>query len=297
MLSQEPVTTTLSRIKDMAKNSKSAGDARTRARQMHEKQLKKEKRNAQITTWSIVGVVVLVIAVIAGLLIWNQNRSIPDSGEAPTIANEHGGITLVSTTEFAEGESLGEVAANEVGESNITGEPPEEVPGGEERDQDEPAQVIIYADPDCVHCADFEMANSEFINEKLDAEEITVEYRLVNYLDNPGTNNFSSRATNTALCTAAEHPEKFNDVLTALFETYSTHQGQGLSNDELKQLASDNGAEVSDCMSNNTYRPFVDYTAAKAREGGIAGTPSIWVNGTFTTQDSFQDDVNNAIDD
>ena len=258
----------------MAKN-KSAGNSRDAARQAHANQLAAEKRRSRTITWTIVGVIAAVVVIIVVVTLMNSSRSIPDAGPTPTSGTSSGGIFFEDGVP-AEGDAPDEVDATEVEEPNpeTAGETPTEVPGADSAD------IIIYADANCVHCASFEAENSEVINE-LAADGHSVEYRLVSFLDNPGTDNYSSRAANAATCVAEESPENTLDFISAVFASYNTHQGAGLANDELESVASDVGVDISDCMSDNTYRPFVDYTTAKAMEAGIAGTPSVWVGGEY----------------
>lgn len=250
--------------------------ARDKARQMAEQQRKREKRKQMITIWSIVGAVVVIVAVVVGVIWMNSSRSIPATGSAPSVATEYGGIEMTSTTELAEGDNVGDVDAESVDESTAGQEQPTEIPGASASDSDEPAEIVIYADPNCVHCADFEQANSGQLNEWLDSGEATVEYRLLNFLDSPGTDNYSSRAANAATCVAEESPENYNNFLNQVFAAYD---GQGMSNDELIEMASGLGVDISDCQNGNEYRPFVDWTSAQAQADGIAGTPSVWVEG------------------
>lgn len=256
----------------MAKD-KSAGSSRDAARQAHANQLAAEKRRSRTITWTIVGVVAAVVAIIIVVTLMNTSRSIPDAGPTPTSATEAGGIFLEDGVP-AEGDAPDEVDATTVDEPDAESaeQTPSEVPGADESD------IIIYADANCVHCASFEEQNAEAIDE-LAEDGHTVEYRLVSFLDNPGTDNYSSRAANAFTCVAEESPENAMDFLNEVFLSYNSHQGQGLSNEELNSIASDVGADIGDCQSDNTYRPFADYTTAKAVEAGIAGTPSVWVNG------------------
>lgn len=249
-------------------------NAREQARRMQEEQRRREKRNAAFTRWGIVGAVVLVIALVAGIIFMNSARSIPDSGPAPAVANENGGVELTSATEISE-QNIGEVDAAAVPEVEIT-EPATTVPGAEARPEGEPAQVIVYADANCVHCAEFEKTNGAQLRTWLEAGDITLEYRLVAYLDNSGTQNYSSRAANTALCVADQSPESYLTFLEHMFGAYS---GRGVSDDELKTMARDAGADVDSCVDGNTYRPFVKYADKKAREAQVAGTPNVFVQG------------------
>lgn len=256
----------------MAKN-KSARSSRDAARQSHANQLAAEKRRSRTITWTIVGVVVAIVAIIVVVMLMNSSRSIPDAGPAPSSATAAGGIFFEDGVP-AETDGPSEVDPTTVEEPNpdTAGQAPTEVPGSDISD------IIIYADANCVYCAQFEAENAEGLSE-LAADGHTVEYRMVNFLDNPGTDNYSSRAANAMACVAEESPEHANDFREAVFASYDTHQGGGLSNDELETMASDVGAELNGCISDNTYRPFVNFTTAKATETGIAGTPSVWVNG------------------
>lgn len=258
----------------MAKN-KPDRSSRDNARQAHATQLAVEKRRSRVITWSIVGVIAAVVAIIVTVTLMSSSRSIPDAGPAPTSGTASGGI-LLSDSLPVEGDAPAEVDVTTVPEPNpeTAGQMPTEVPGSDNAD------IIIYADANCVHCAHFETDNAPALNE-LGADGYSVEYRLVNYLDNPGTENYSSRAANALVCAAEEAPEQANDYLHAVFTSYNTHQGAGLSNDELVSLASDMGADIESCVTDNTYRPFVNFTTAKAVETGIAGTPSIWVDGVY----------------
>ncbi|WMY79470.1 thioredoxin domain-containing protein [Citricoccus sp. I39-566] len=254
--------------------------AREKARQMQEEQRRQERRRSLMVRWGVVTAVVVVIAVVVGIIFMNSSRSIPDAGPAPSAANDQGGITLTSTTELAPGdEAFTEVDNTDASQPELTGEAPTSVPGGEARPAGEPAQIIVYADANCVHCASFEQENAGLMAEWLDAGEVTVEYRMLDYLDNPATGNYSSRAGNALACMAEQSPEHYNSFMTQIFASYATKQGEGLSDDELKEMASGLGADLNSCIDGNEYRPFVTHTGMAAREAQIAGTPSVWVQG------------------
>ncbi|QCU78788.1 hypothetical protein E7744_12040 [Citricoccus sp. SGAir0253] len=251
--------------------------AREKARQMQEEQRRQEKRRSLMVRWGVVLGVVVVVAVVVGVIFMNSSRSIPDAGPAPSVGNEHGGVVMTSTTELASSDFGGQqVDASTVEVPESTGEQPTSVPGAEERGAGDPAQVIIYADANCVHCAQFEAENGEQINEWLDSGKATVEYRLLDFLDNPATGNYSSRAANAALCVAEESPEDYNAFVAEIFAGYT---GEGMDDDELKSMASGLGADIDGCVDGNTYRPYVKYTGAQARAAGVVGTPTVWVNG------------------
>lgn len=243
---------------------------------MQEEQRRRERRRSLMVRWGVVIGVVAVVAVVVGVIFANTSRSIPGSGPAPTAANEQGGITLTSATELAEGNAPETVDAEAVGDPQPSGETPEMVPGAEPAPEGEPANVVIYADANCVYCAEFEQANSGQLTEWLENGDITLEYRMVNFLDSPANNNYSSRAADAMSCVAEESPESYKSFITEVFAAYD---GEGMSDDELIEMASAQGADIGACVEDNTYRPFVDYTSALAFENDVAGTPTVFVQG------------------
>ncbi|WP_260983887.1 DsbA family protein, partial [Rothia kristinae] len=79
---------------------------------------------------------------------------------------------------------------------------PETLPNTEARGDGEPTRIVLYEDFNCVHCADFESTNGDQIEQWLEQGEVTVEYRMVDYLSAPNNQNYSARAANAAYCVA-----------------------------------------------------------------------------------------------
>lgn len=278
-------------------------DSRARARQMQEQQRRKERRNRNIAIWGTIGAIVLVVALVIAFVLTRGSHEIPDQGQAAAAANQQGGVTMTGEKTLAEPKDKlgGEVDAASV---NVPEEPaedqPESVPGAEEPGKDEPAQIVVYADFNCSHCSDFEQSNNGYLQGLLKEGKATVEYRLVGFLDNPGTGNFSSRAAAAALCVADQAPESYDAFVSDVFATYPQKGGQGLSDEELVSTASAAGADISSCVEDGTYRPMVKYTTAKAQEAGVRGTPTVFVNGKNWAIDgkdqSFQDFADSQIE-
>ncbi|WP_246828813.1 thioredoxin domain-containing protein [Micrococcus sp. HMSC067E09] len=257
-------------------------DSRARARQMQEQQRRRERRNRTIAIWGTVGAIVLVVALVIAFVLTRGSQSIPDQGEAASIANQQGGVTMTGKKTLAEPkDKLGaEVDAAAV---NVPEEPseeqPESIPGAEEPADGDPAQIVIYADFNCSHCAEFEERNNGYLQDLMAEGKATVEYRMVGFLDRPGTGNYSSRAAAASYCVAEEAPESYDAFVSDVFATYSQKSGAGLSDDELIAIANSAGADISSCVKDGTYRPMVKYTTAKAQEAKIPGTPGVFVNG------------------
>jgi protein-disulfide isomerase len=76
--------------------------------------------------------------------------------------------------------------------------------------------------------------------------------------------------------------------MDALFAQQPAENGPGLTNDQLKKVATDAGsADISSCVDAKTYRPFVAYTTASAQAHGINGTPTVFVDGQQWTSGAF----------
>ncbi|MDR8019604.1 thioredoxin domain-containing protein [Nesterenkonia aerolata] len=278
----------------MARHQNNEGlSARERARQMQQQQERRQKSSSVLLR---VAVVVIAIAVVAGLTYFViQQRQGGDTeaatqGEAPSAANEHAGVTLTSATEFVDGDDLGEVDAEDVPGGD--GETPA---GAQAREEGEAPHLIIYADPACVHCADFEEQNAEQIKEWVDSGDLTVEYRLVTYLDRGSQTNYSARANNAMMAVAEQSPENFLDYMTEIF----SHQGTELSNDELASIAEDDfGVDISSAVDEGTYRAFAAYATADAQENGVEGTPTVYLDDEdwSSSETAFQEWAQNAID-
>lgn len=259
----------------MARNPQnSGGSARDQARRIQQDQERRQRSSSMVLR---VGVIVVALVVVVGLTFFvinqrsNGDRVAATEGPAPAAANEQGGITLTSATELAEGGDLGTIDASEVEE------PGSELPiGVEPREEGEPPHLIIYADANCVHCANFETQHAEQIKDWVDAGDITVEYRMVGFLDGNSATNYSSRAANAMACMADESPENYQDYTAEVIE----HQTAGeLSDEELVSLASETyDADIQECVDGATYRPFVSYTTAQAQANGVEGTPTVYID-------------------
>ena len=257
-----------------------AADSRARARQIQQDQIKREKRKRMAIVWGSVVATLVVIGVVVAFVLSNSAKDVPAAGQASGSANKQGGIVLTASDALAEPkEKLAkDVDADSVDvPENPPQEDPKTVPGAKKPGKDEPLHIIIYADFACVHCWEFEEQNAEAMKRWLDQGKVTVEYRLLNFLDSPGNKNYSARGANAAYCVAEKKPEAYNEFVSTLFGTFGDHQGQGLSDDEIEAEADKLGVDIGDCMDDGTYRPMVNYTTAKARAAEVRGTPTVFV--------------------
>jgi protein-disulfide isomerase len=255
-------------------------EAREKARLIREAQLKKDKRNKLLIGWGIVVAVVAILAVVALVVTttMRQNAPIADQGPTPANGNVNGGITLLANTDVVKLEPA-TVDAASVGEPPQTA-PAEVVAPGAEAEAGKPVKVVLYIDFICPVCKNFEAQYNEQLTSLRNEGKISVEYRALGFLDNRSSTNYSSRAANAAACVVNESPEKYAEFVDSLFAKQPAEGTAGISDNDLKKMATDIGAKPIDtCVDDKTYRPFVKFTTKQAAAIGVTGTPTVFVDG------------------
>jgi protein-disulfide isomerase len=254
--------------------SERTAEARERARIQREEEERKARRTSLLIRWGVVAAALVVAVIIVLVVVTNLRSRVPDAGAAPRHGNDRGGFTLVSSSELAETEP-GEVDVASLPEETVpAGELP---PGVEPADSGAPVPVIAYVDVNCVHCSNFEREYADEIRGWLDAGDITFEYRNVAYLDRNSRDDYSSRGANALACVADSAPESYFDFATALFANFESGE---LDNGGLADMAAEVGAgDISGCLSEGTFRPYVKYATKAAQTDGVGGTPTVYVDG------------------
>jgi len=254
--------------------------AREKARAIREEQLKKEKRNKLLVGWGIVVAVVVIIAIIAAVVIGNiqNNAPVADQGPTPANGNVHGGVTLLAGSEVVKSEP-GSVNVADVPSAPATKPATVTVPGGE-AEAGKPVKVIAYIDFICPVCKRFETTYGESLTNLRNEGKISLEYRPLGFLDLQSTTNYSSRAANAAACVANTSPEKYADFFNLLFERQPAEGSAGISDKDLKAMATEVGAaNIDSCVDSKQFRPWVKVATQEAAAIGITGTPTIFVDG------------------
>ena len=276
--------------------------AREKAREIREAQLKKDKRNKLLIGWGIVAAVVAIIVVVALVVTSNiqNNAPVADEGPTPANGNVYGGVTLLANTEVAKTEPA---TVNVADIPAPAATPPATVTApGAEAEAGKPVKVVLYIDFICPVCKNFETQYNETLTSLRNEGKITVEYRPLGFLDTRSTTNYSSRAANAAACVVNESPEKYADFVNVLFEKQPAEGGAGISDDDLKTMATDVGAKsIETCVDEKTFRPWVKYTTQQAASIGITGTPTVFVEGEQwgkgeSAQTPFEEFLQAAID-
>ncbi|MFJ6159213.1 DsbA family protein [Pseudarthrobacter sp. NPDC092184] len=253
-------------------------EAREKARLIREAQLKKDKRNKLLIGWGIVAAVVAILAVVALVVTTSirQNTPIADQGPVPANANVNGGVTLLANTDVKQTDP----ANVDVTTLTKPETPPSPVVApGAEAEEGQPVKVIAYIDFICPVCLRFEETYNEALTSLRNEGKITMEYRPLGFLDRQSSTNYSSRSANAAACVADTAPDKYAEYVNVLFENQPAEGGAGLSDDKLKSLASDIGADINSCVDDKTFRPYVKYSTELAANTGITGTPTVFIDG------------------
>ncbi|AMB39454.1 thioredoxin domain-containing protein [Arthrobacter sp. TES] len=254
--------------------------AREQARKIREEQLKKEKRNKLLIGWGIVVAVVAILVIIALVVVQNIQNSAPiaDSGPTPANGNVHGGVTLLANNEVVKSEpatvNVADVPAP------LTTKPATVAAPGAEAEAGKPVKVVAYIDFICPVCKRFETTYGESLTNLRNEGKISLEYRPLGFLDQQSTTNYSSRAANAAACVVNTSPEKYADFFNLLFERQPSEGGAGISDKDLKAMATEVGAaNIDSCVDNKEFRPYVKVATQEAAAIGITGTPTVFVDG------------------
>lgn len=254
--------------------------ARERAREIREAQLKKDKRNKLLIGWGIVVAVVAILAIIALVVTTTvkNNAPIADQGPTPANGNIHGGVTLLANTDVAKSDAA-TVNVADVPSAPATAPAEIKAPGAD-AEAGKPVKVVAYIDFICPVCKNFESTYGDTLNKLRNDGKITVEYRPLGFLDSRSTTNYSSRAANAAACVLNTSPDKYTAFFDQLFAKQPAEGSAGLTDNELKKMATDAGAaNVDSCVDDKKYRPYVKVATQEAAAIGVTGTPTVFVEG------------------
>lgn len=150
--------------------------------------------------------------------------------------------------------------------------------------------VDVYVDFLCPHCATFHDAQGADLQQMAEDGEITLRLHPRPMLDpNSSPAGYSSRAANAAICAYSQDadPAAWFAAETALFDSQPGESG--LTDEELSDLVGEaTGADVSSCVTEGTYIPWVqDVVEPEARQS-TEGTPTVLIDGETFTGDAAE---------
>ena len=166
-------------------------------------------------------------------------------------------------------------------------------------DAESPVEVVVYEDFQCPYCKALEDASGDYLEDAMEDGDITVEYRVVSFLDKASANEYSSRAANAAMCVFDRGgPGAFHEFHETLFENQPEEGSAGPDNDQLTAYASDVGVDAASCIADTAMSDqVVDATKQMSTEG-VTGTPTVFVDGEqvdLNSETAVQDAVDAAI--
>lgn len=135
--------------------------------------------------------------------------------------------------------------------------------------------MVLFEDPQCPYCRQFEELNGALVTAALDAGQLAVEYRMRCFLGPE-----SVRADN-ALALAAE-AGRFDELRRALFAAQPPEGSGGFTTDDLLRLGAREGLTGSDFVSGvrtALYEEWVLRREAAFQTQDPQGTPAAWLNG------------------
>jgi protein-disulfide isomerase len=224
-----------------------------RAEQMRKEREKADRRQRNYITAGII-VVVLALVAIGGYAV----KSTSDSRAKETDVVVPKGATADHGVNFTPEDAGGKAA-------------PDVVP------------VVIYEDFGCPGCLAFERSNGQFVEAAVKKGEITVEYRMVNFLDRTSPNKYSSRAGSAGLCAYdSGGGEAFKKVANIFWANQPTEGTAGPEDtdlvDTLKQ-AGVTGAKIEQCVAQERFVPWLNESTKASRTAKVTGTPTIRIKG------------------
>lgn len=226
----------------MAKvDNKRARAAAKRARMEAEREAARRRER-----WFRVAIAVVIVIAIAvvGVIIQNSRTSVDEDAARPTGVTEAGGGLLAAGPASADAPLL-----------------------------------EVYEDFRCPHCADFEAAVGDTLDEIATSGQARVLYRIVSFIDDDST-----RAQAAAGCAAdAGGFDEYHDVLFA-------HQQDGFSIDQLVSYGAEAGLTsptFEQCVRDQTYESWANASTQAMTERGVNGTPTVFVNGEELSSDQY----------
>ncbi|WP_091184198.1 DsbA family protein [Paramicrobacterium humi] len=241
---------------------------REKARELREKQRKKDLRNRLLLQGGVAAAVIAVIAVVIVVVVSSIK---PETDGPKNMASD--GVVIGKELEARTTPALA------AGASPVPATSDPSV-----------AHISVYVDYLCPWCGAFESANGAQLSGWLSSGAAVLEIHPIAVLTSKSHGSeYSLRAANAAACVANYSPDAFFAFNQAMFAQQPEEGTTGLSDDELIALARDAGAStaVEDCVDDVRFSTWVQTATQRAVNGPLPGTevdrveatPTILVNG------------------
>ncbi|MDR1295651.1 MAG: DsbA family protein [Bifidobacteriaceae bacterium] len=227
--------------------------ARLEAERLRADREAKARRRRMVTVASIVGGVVVTVALALAVFLTIPRDPVSKVEDQPVGAQDDGGIVL--------------------GRDGTA--------GGEAPSAEEAVTVDIYSDYMCPYCGMLEKGIASRLNEMREAGDVRVVLHPVAFLDHySNETEYSTRALNHAAQVAKDEPDKFLAFHEALFAKQPEENSDGLTDTEIQEIATEVGisSEVSAKFTAMEMRDWVVAASEQAMADGVTGTPRVYIS-------------------
>ena len=166
-------------------------------------------------------------------------------------------------------------------------------------DASAPHTVTVYEDFQCPVCHEFEGKAGDRLRKAVDAGRIRLDYRMVAFLDDASTTDYSTRALNAA---AVVLDTSGQDVFLAFHDLLFAHQppegSAGLSDAQLVTYAVRAGADESAVrpgIEGMTFHQWAVNATSQMSRDGVNGTPTVLVDGGMQAEPTLQSSIDTAL--
>lgn len=156
---------------------------------------------------------------------------------------------------------------------------------------DAKVRVDVFQDFMCPYCGQFERSNGADLKSMVDAGTVRLVIHPMSFLDEQsGTAKYSTRAANALFTVYKAEPDKALAFNAALYENQPEEGTAGLSDDQLKALATGVGVSqtVADSFTSMANESSVVQATQSAFAAGVTSTPTVKINGEKFTGNTSQ---------
>jgi protein-disulfide isomerase len=146
-----------------------------------------------------------------------------------------------------------------------------------------PASVVLYLDPQCPICAQFEKTFGGQIDALAASGKITIGYHVMSFLDRNLNNDSSTRGANAMFC--ARDAGKMGPYVRAVLLGQPEKEGDGFTDARLVEFGAQAGISgdalttFTQCVMSKAHLDTVKESETSAEQAGVQGTPSLAVDG------------------
>lgn len=233
------------------KDSQRIIEIREKANKQRREQQKREKRKTLFIQLGIaVGVFVIIGAIIAVVMVNDNNRELaagPPSIGSIQLPGADAAVPLL------------------VGDTAVT-----------VGNTDAPVTIDLWEDYSCPHCADYAVAIDPTLFALVAKGDAVVNFHPIRFVT-----NYGMAAGSAATCVAANDSQHWPDFHAALFANHS-QQSDGWSANQFADFAKAQGITdegTLSCIKKGTYADWILSNTEASRDANVQATPTLVING------------------